>query len=59
MSDMMTTGQAADRLSVTPQTIRGYLERGLLDGHTLPSGHRRITRDSVDRLRTMQEADSE
>lgn len=51
MSDFLSTGQAAAALGVSPQTVINYISRGKLDAHTLPSGHRRISRDSVDRLR--------
>lgn len=45
----ITTAAAARLLGVTAPTIIKYLERGKLDGITLPSGHRRVTAESVDR----------
>jgi len=48
---MMTTGEAAARLGVSEATVRSYLEAGLLTGHVLPSGHRRIDAASVDRVK--------
>lgn len=51
MSDYLSTGQAAAALGVSPQTIVNYVQAGKLDAHRLPSGHRRISRESVDRLR--------
>lgn len=51
---MLTTGEAAARLGVSESTVRTYLEMGLLQGHTLPSGHRRIDAASVDRVKEMR-----
>lgn len=50
--DLLTTGEAALLLGVSIDTVKRYLEQGVLEGRTLPSGHRRLTRDSVDRVRT-------
>lgn len=47
----LTTGEAALTLGVSVDTVKRYLAQGRLDGITLPSGHRRITRESVDRLK--------
>lgn len=47
----MSVGEAAARLGVGETTIRSYLESGLLTGHVLPSGHRRIDAASVDRVK--------
>ena len=47
----LTTGEAAARLGVSEGTIRSYLERGLLTGHVLPTGVRRIDAASVDRVK--------
>ena len=48
----MSVGEAAARLGVGETTIRSYLESGLLTGHVLPSGHRRIDAASVDQVKT-------
>lgn len=48
--ELLTTGQAAARMGVSVDTIRAYLDRGLLSGITLPSGHRRIDAQQVDDL---------
>ena len=50
----LTTGEAAARLGVSEGTIRNYLEAGLLAGHVLDSGHRRIDAASVDRVRAQR-----
>lgn len=47
---LMKVGEVAQLLGVTPSTVSDYLDRGDLEGIFLPSGHRRIRRDSVDRL---------
>ena len=51
MSDLVTTGQAAAMLGVTTPTVIAYFDKGLLEGCVLPSGHRRITRESIEKLR--------
>jgi len=48
---LITTGEAAAKLGVSEQTIRGYFDQGLLTGHILPSGHYRIDAASVDQVR--------
>lgn len=50
-AELMTTGQAARVLGVSVETVRRYLDTGALDGCRLPSGQRRITRDSVEKAR--------
>jgi len=47
----LTTGEAANRLGVSDTTVRSYFESGLLTGHVLPKGQRRIDADSVDRVK--------
>ena len=42
MRDNLTTGEAAKLCSVSDKTVVMWLRKGLLLGHTLPSGHRRI-----------------
>jgi excisionase family DNA binding protein len=44
----VTIGDAARYLGVSPATIVRMFDEGLLHGHVLPSGHRRIARDSVE-----------
>lgn len=51
MSDLVTTGQAAAMLGVTPQTVINYINRGLIEATVLPSGHRRIERSVVEAFR--------
>jgi excisionase family DNA binding protein len=51
----LTVGEAAKALGVDEQTIRRYADAGRLDDPVkaarLAGGHRRIHRDSVERLR--------
>lgn len=50
---MLTTGQAARRLSVSTETIRRYYEEGRLTGRRLrPSGWIQIDEASVEALLT-------
>lgn len=51
MSGWLTTGEAALTLGVSIDTVKRYLATGRLEGITLPSGHRRITRASVEALK--------
>lgn len=51
---LLTTGEAADRMGVSESTIRSYLDSGVLAGHTLPSGHRRIDASSVDAVKMIR-----
>ena len=42
--------EAARRLHVTERTIREYVDSGRLEAFVLPSGHRRISRNAVERM---------
>lgn len=46
----LSTGAVAELLGVSTATVLNLMEDGVLDGYTLPSGHRRIRRASVDVL---------
>lgn len=46
----LTPGEAAARLAVSTRTLARMVERGDLTAHTLPSGHRRYSREEIDRL---------
>jgi excisionase family DNA binding protein len=46
----MTTGQAAIAIGVHYSTIIRYVNTGKLDAVILPSGHRRVTQESVDTM---------
>ncbi len=52
----LTVGEAAKALGVDEQTVRRYADAGRLDepvkAARLAGGHRRIHKDSVERLRT-------
>lgn len=50
-AEQVPIGFAAMVLGVSTDTIRRYLDNGTLDGCRLPSGHRRITRESLDRVK--------
>lgn len=47
---MLSVGQAAHELDVSPSTIRNWVEKGYLHAFRLPSGVRRIPQDEVSRL---------
>lgn len=47
---VLTVGAVARVLGVNAGTVSRYLDAGLLEGHTLPSGHRRVTAESLERI---------
>lgn len=51
MSEYLTTGQAADILGVSDDSIRRYLEARLLDGHKTPGGVWRVDAASARAMR--------
>jgi excisionase family DNA binding protein len=48
---LLAVGQAALMLGVGVDTIHRYVDLGTLEGTRLPSGHRRITLESVERMK--------
>lgn len=48
MAEYVTPGEAAQRLGVTRDTIRRYVDAGKLDGIKTPGGQRRIERTSLE-----------
>ena len=50
MEDLISIADAAELLEVSPNTVRRLFDAGKLRGHTLPKGHRRILRKSVEEL---------
>jgi excisionase family DNA binding protein len=46
----LTTFQAADILSVTPDSILKWIKSGKLQAHRTPGGHHRISRQKVELL---------
>jgi excisionase family DNA binding protein len=55
--DLITTGQAAERLGVSPQTIRRWADDGSLPSVRTPGGQRRFSPVTVAALlRIPQEA---
>jgi excisionase family DNA binding protein len=49
MPEYVTPAEAAQRLGVTRDTIRRYVDAGKLDGIKTPGGQRRIDRQSLER----------
>jgi excisionase family DNA binding protein len=47
---LLTTGEAAEILSVSPSTVINYADAGLLKAFRLPGGHRRFRRSDVEAL---------
>ena len=41
---------AAERLGVHENTVRNWIDQGLLDGYLTPTGRRKLRLDSVERL---------
>lgn len=52
MTDYILPGEAADLLGVTRDTIRRYVDQGLLEGIKTPGGQRRIDRHSIQQILT-------
>lgn len=50
MPDYIKPGEAAELLGVSRDTIRRYIDLGLLEGIKTPGGQRRINRDSVESI---------
>ncbi len=41
---------AAERLGIHENTVRNWIDQGLLDGYWTPTGRRKLRLDSVERL---------
>ena len=50
MTELVSPAEARKALGISNQTLGKYLEAGLIDGVLLPSGHRRYTRESIERI---------
>lgn len=50
MAEYITPGEAADRLGVTRDTIRRYVDNGQLSGIRTPGGQRRIDAASIQKI---------
>ena len=48
--EYMTPNQVAERLLVSPVTVRQWAQKGLLKAETTPGGHRRFARSEVERF---------
>jgi len=48
---LLTTAQAAARLGVHPDTLRGWADKGLVPVVRLPSGYRRFRPQDIARVR--------
>ncbi len=49
--NLLKISDAAKRLGISPGTLRGYADKGMIPVVTLPSGHRRFRIVDVQRLR--------
>ena len=47
---LLSVGQAADELHVSPSTVRNWVDKGYIHAFRLPSGVRRIPQDEITRL---------
>jgi excisionase family DNA binding protein len=47
---MLTVGQAADYIGVSPSSIRKWSNRGLVQAYRTPGGDRRFSIDDLDEL---------
>lgn len=46
----MRVGEAANETGLHPDTIRTYVDDGLIAGSKLPSGHRLVNREDLQRF---------
>ena len=49
--EYLTAPEAGRVLGVGADTIKKYYAQGLLSGHELPSGHLRVERESLERVK--------
>ncbi len=49
-STYLTPTEVAQRMMVSPVTVRGWAQRGLLKAEVTPGGHRRFRQEEVDRF---------
>jgi excisionase family DNA binding protein len=50
MSDLLTVTEAAERVRVSPETIRNWLKDGYLKGTRLPGGDYRVNSEDLERI---------
>jgi excisionase family DNA binding protein len=55
--ELLTTGHLARALGVTINTVKAWIRAGRLEAIRLPSGHHRIPRRELERLRGRRSAD--
>lgn len=48
---LLTTSQAARELGVHPNTLRGWVDRGLVPAVRLPSGYRRFSPEQIEQVK--------
>ena len=48
---LLTISEAARKLGVHPNTLRGWVDRGLVPAVRLPSGHRRFEPEQIERIK--------
>lgn len=58
LASTCSTREAADLLGISVRTAQLWVEEGRLRAWKTPGGHRRILRESVDRLRAAQDQES-
>jgi excisionase family DNA binding protein len=51
MSEYLTTGQAAEELGVSAETVRRWVKAGLVPAMVTPGGRHLIDRADLDKLR--------
>jgi len=49
-AEWYTVGQAAEYLGIAQSSFRKWVDAGLLDSFTTPGGHRRVTREALDKF---------
>lgn len=54
---LLTISEAAALLGVHPNTLRAWVDKGLVPATHLPSGHRRFSQDQLAQIQQVMRAD--
>ena len=49
---LLSVGDAADQLQVSPGTVRNWIDKGYIHAVRLPSGHRKLPESEISKLLT-------
>lgn len=49
---LLSVGDAAEQLQISPGTVRNWIDKGYIAGVRLPSGHRKVPESEIAKLLT-------